>query len=29
MIIATHHAKVAVRAPKILELLDGRIVDAS
>ena len=28
MIIATHDAKVAARAPKVLELVDGRIVDA-
>ena len=28
MIIATHDAKVAARAPKVLELVDGRIVEA-
>ena len=28
LIIATHDAKVAARAPKVLELLDGRIVDS-
>src|SRR2546430_11917145 len=27
MIIATHDSKVAARAPKVLELLDGRIVE--
>ena len=29
MIIATHDAKVAARAPKVLELVDGRIVDSA
>jgi len=27
LVIATHDAKVAARAPKVLELVDGRIVD--
>jgi predicted ABC-type transport system involved in lysophospholipase L1 biosynthesis ATPase subunit len=29
LVIATHDAKVAARAPKVLELIDGRIVDTA